>query len=108
MKQYDTKMLVSGLIHAAIVLGLIIYSIAIKTSEMTNLGMFFYCFLCVSAADLRWSFMYEAYKPDSKVLSAKFVKPLPHFVDDQPKMNSIMARTYIWFVVSLVRFFTLF
>ncbi len=107
MKEYNTKMLISGIVHSSIVLGFYLYALIVNEPEIIIRSLHYYSIFCLIAADIRWRYMYDTIKPNSYVLGGKLFKKIaPCFIDEQPKMNAIMVRTYIWLAIVIIGIFT--
>ena len=112
MRKYDRKILWRGIVHAAILLALLIYErVSIDSTDSLLPYRFIlrgYIAISYAVYHFRWLFMYDAFKPSAKIFDFSFRKErvLPHFIEGEPKMNSVMVISHIWFVLLLIGFIT--
>ena len=106
--KYNKKMLFAGITHAVLILGGYIYTFSTQGEHLFLSILHYYSILCSAIAIIRWLFMYDALKPSADVFGVGFNKrTLPHYIEGQPNMNSIMVRFYVWLAVVLFGIVTL-
>lgn len=108
MKKFDGKMLIIGIVHAVVVLGAYFYTLTVKNDGFTPALLHYYSILCLVIASFRWLFMYDAKDPAADVFGIGFSKrKIPQYIEGEPKMNSVMVRSYIWLGVVIIGAITL-